>query len=104
MTEALEFRLNLTGDLSKKASDGAASLRKLENDAKKARDAVSFHSQLEKTEAALKKLHVDPSGFQKLAKAQSELIEQRKKLAAMAGVGKESFGEALGKNFKWAAF
>ena len=101
MAEAFSFELKLVDDVSRNAKKAADSLRGVENQAKKTHDAMDFSKELEKTEQALHKLGKDPAGYTKLLKAQKELAEQRQKLAKQAGVGRETFGEALGKKFNF---
>jgi hypothetical protein len=101
MPEAFSFELKLVDDVSRNAKKAADSLRAIETQAKKSQKSLDFSSEIEKAHDALKKLEKDPGGYTKLLKAQKELAEQRKKLASAAGVGKESFTEALGKKFNF---
>jgi hypothetical protein len=78
--ENLGLELTLQDKVSSSANKAAASLKRVDEEAKKAGKSLDFSGELEKVEARLKRLKADPKGFQALKKAQSELREEQKKL------------------------
>lgn len=89
MAETFSFELKLVDSVSASAKKAADNLRGVEKQAEKAGHALDFSKELERAEQQMKRLSMDPKGYQKLIHAQKELGEQRKKL------GKESFTDAF---------
>ena len=80
MAERLSLELELLDKVGGPAKKAAAALRSVEDQAKKTNKALDFSSEVGKAHDALKKLKVDPKGYQDLLKAQAHLREEREKL------------------------
>ena len=91
--EAFTFELKLIDSVSASSKKAAAAVEAIEKSAKKTREALSWHREIEKTEQALHKISGDPVGLKKYIHYQKELLEQKKKINK--AIGKETFGEAL---------
>ncbi len=95
MAEKLELDLELNDKTSQTAKKSADALRKVDENAKKAKASLDFSRELSRSEAALKKIRFDPKGYKELLEAQKQLREERKKLGA------ESFGEGFTKKLSF---
>lgn len=93
--ESFAFELKLVDSVSASAKKATDSARQFETQAKKTQAALDFSKELEKTETQLKRLKVDPAGFQRLVSAQKELAERRKEL------GKDTFADGLKEGFSF---
>jgi len=95
--ENLELGLTLVDQVAGPAKRAADALHKVEEQGKKAQDALDFSKQLERTEKKLHAIHADPKGASKLFEAQKKLAEVQRKLGkpGWAAAGAEEFGHKL---------
>jgi len=87
--DSFSFGLRLVDQATTPGKKIADAMRQVQQSAKKAQDSLDFSKELNRAEAALKKLNVDPTGYKKLIAAQKELREQQKKM------GREGFTDAF---------
>lgn len=91
MAERLSLELELLDKVGGPAKKAAAALRSVEQQGKKAQNALDFSKEIGRTRDQLNKLKVDPKGFTDLLKAQKALREEREKLKKAMSGGHDGF-------------
>lgn len=102
MAENLELNIKVDSNVQNVAKGDAAALSRLDSIAKKTAGSLDFSKEINRSQASLNKLKLDPKGYQQLIKAQKDIREEKKRLSSMGNGGGNGSGGGGGL-FGWAS-